>query len=344
MRLISRILGPLTLLEWGVILSYFYFSGRVAAFLHPMFRPLVLVTGFLLILTAACVAFLPDGECSHSHDDELLHEHNRLSPKSVIAFVVLLLPLALAVAISPDDYGATIIRNRGLVEDIRGLPAVAASKPVAAPASVPEPPMAAGSLKSTAEGSSELPPTVTASGSQEEQPATATASDPVSLPEKSPVENEDGTTTERSGDAIVTYQNDALKPDKQGNIKAQITDLLWAAQEPYTRKDFEGKRVELIGQFVGEKSRGNSRTFHLMRMVMVCCAADMMPAAVKVEPATKIAAVKEMGWLKIAGICYFRPRAKPVGDDGIDYGNYPEAVIVADHIVRTKPPREKYIY
>ena len=81
-----------------------------------------------------------------------------------------------------------------------------------------------------------------------------------------------------------------------------------------------------------------------MRLVMVCCAADMMPAAVKVQPATKFAPGKEMGWLKIAGACHFRPRAKQIGEDGIDYGNYPEPVIVADQIATTKAPREKYIY
>ena len=55
MKTFARILAPLTLLEWGGILTYFYFSGRIAAFLHPMFRPLVLVTGILLLITALCV-------------------------------------------------------------------------------------------------------------------------------------------------------------------------------------------------------------------------------------------------------------------------------------------------
>jgi hypothetical protein len=33
-----------------------------------------------------------------------------------------------------------------------------------------------------------------------------------------------------------------------------------------------------------------------------------------------------------------------VGDDGIDYGDYPEPVIVAETIVNTPAPREKFIY
>jgi hypothetical protein len=55
MKTFARILAPLTLLEWGGILTYFYFSGRIAAFLHPMFRPLVLVTGILLLITTTSI-------------------------------------------------------------------------------------------------------------------------------------------------------------------------------------------------------------------------------------------------------------------------------------------------
>ena len=75
MKTFARILAPLTLLEWGGILTYFYFSGRIAAFLHPMFRPLVLVTGILLLITAACVAIFHEDECSHEHDHEAGHGH-----------------------------------------------------------------------------------------------------------------------------------------------------------------------------------------------------------------------------------------------------------------------------
>ncbi|MFZ3375708.1 MAG: hypothetical protein WA183_09160, partial [Chthoniobacterales bacterium] len=74
------------------------------------------------------------------------------------------------------------------------------------------------------------------------------------------------------------------------------------------------------------------------------CAADMMPAAVKIQTDRKSAQLREMSWLKVTGVVHFRPRAKSVGDDGIDYGDYPEPVIVADKIASTAAPREKYIY
>ena len=50
----GRILPPLALAEWGAILTYFYCSDRLTAYLHPLFRPLVFVTGILLLLSAMC--------------------------------------------------------------------------------------------------------------------------------------------------------------------------------------------------------------------------------------------------------------------------------------------------
>jgi uncharacterized repeat protein (TIGR03943 family) len=355
MKTLGRLLAPLTLLEWGGILTYFYCSGRIAAFLHPLFRPLVLITGILLLLTAICVTIFREEDCSHiSHDDDHerdladhepeedhhLHSHGQLSLGRFLGFIILLLPLALAAKISPDNYGSTLIENRGLVEDIRGLPAV---KNRIAQSEQPSITVVPTDSKTSATSTfSATPPASTSTRGQEP----AQTSESVALPSNTgPQDN-----TEINGDAVVTYENPYLKPNKDGNIEAQVIDLLYAAQDPSTRKDFEGKRVELIGQFVGAKSgRRNAtasaepKTFHLMRLVMVCCAADMMPAAVKIQSDRK-PAQHELSWLKVSGVVHFRPRAKSVDDDGIDYGNYPEPVIVADKIANTAAPREKYIY
>ena len=358
MKTFGRILAPLTLLEWGGILIYFYCSGRIAAFLHPFFRPLVLLTGILLVLTAMCVAIFSEEDCSHTSDDHD-YEHDlagherdqdqhtqsrgKLSFGRYLAFLTLLLPLALAAKISPDDYGATLIRNRGLVEDIHSLPGIKSS---IAQSIHPSPTMASTNPGiSPGRGASPDPrPSSSAIASTEKSEG---MSDSIALPANGSPQGD----TQVIGDAVVTYQNDFLTPDKQGNIKVKVTDLLYAAQEPSTRKDFEGKRVELIGQFVGEKTRrgkatasADPNTFHLMRLVMVCCAADMMPAAVKIQADRKPTQLREMSWLKVTGVVHFRPRAESMDADGTDYGDYPEPVLVADKITITPPPREKYIY
>jgi uncharacterized membrane protein YcgQ (UPF0703/DUF1980 family) len=355
MKILARILAPLTLLEWGGILTYFYFSGRITAFLHPMFRPLVLVTGILLLITAACIAISREEESEHGHQEEVAedrhqhsHSHDRLSFGGLLAFVVLLLPLALAAKISPDSYGANLIKNRGLVEDIRSIPSAASS--FAHRAKFAEwadaPP--------TSEQEPSLPVTADATPSPKKY---------IGVPEQTPIpgQNIDSEPALPSNDYEQPippspsasppneFVNESLKPDKSGRIKTEIIDLLYAAQEPFTRKDFEGKDVELIGQVVpnklkaGVKSTSPTGSFKLLRLVMVCCAADAMPVAVKIETKQPLAEKREMQWLKVTGRVHYRPRSKADSDD-IDYGDQPEPVIVADSIKKISAPREKYLY
>jgi len=114
-----RLLAPLTLLEWGAILTYFYCSNRLAAYLHPNFRPLVIVTGTLLLASAACVLCF-DEACSQPDCDgggcETWHRKTALS--GLFAFAVLVLPIALAAIISPDSFGAGFVQNKGVRQTI----------------------------------------------------------------------------------------------------------------------------------------------------------------------------------------------------------------------------------
>jgi uncharacterized repeat protein (TIGR03943 family) len=361
MKTFARILAPLTLLEWGGILTYFYFSGRIAAFLHPMFRPLVLVTGLLLLITAGCVAIFREEECTHDHDHEHSeehrhhedhehgHSHERLSFGGFLAFFILLVPLALAARISPDSYGANLIKNRGLVEDIRSIPGAASSFANRTK-----------SIQSTSAG--------TTSG-REPSLSVATDATPsppkkyIGVPEQTPMrqQNPDSEPALPSNDyeqpipkpsdasSPDEFVNPALTPDKSGHIKTEVVDLMYAAQEPFTRKDFEGKDVELIGQLVpikvkaGAESNVPAGSFELFRLVMVCCAADAMPVAVRIEGKPQPKGLREMQWLKVTGRVHYRPRIREEGDE-TDYGNIPEPVIVADSIKKIEAPREKYLY
>jgi uncharacterized repeat protein (TIGR03943 family) len=361
MKTFARILAPLTLLEWGGILTYFYFSGRIAAFLHPMFRPLVLVTGVLLLITAVCVAIFREEECTHDHDHEHSeehshdedhehgHSHDTLSFGGLLAFAILLLPLALAAKISPDSYGANLIKNRGLVQDIRSIPGAASSFANRAK-----------SIQSTG---------VSATSGQKPSLSVTADTTPSSLkkyigvPEQTPMrqQNPDAEPALPSNDyeqpipkpsnasSPDEFVNPALKPDKSGHIKTEVVDLMYAAQEPFTRKDFEGKDVELIGQLVpikvkaGAESKVPAGSFELFRLVMVCCAADAMPVAVRIEGKPQPKGFREMQWLKVTGRVHYRPRIREEGDE-TDYGDIPEPVIVADSIKKIEAPREKYLY
>ncbi len=348
MKILTRTLPPLTLFVWGAILTYFYFSGRIASFLHPMFRPWVLVTGVLLVITALCVALFPEGSCGHDHEHEKGQLNGQLTAGNVMAFLLLLLPLALAAKISPDSYGADLIRRRGLVEDIRGLPGVNSRvSRVPSPAN-PTPPaslsaQAAVLHQSIARAAATRRKQPQQSISKSLEIAAQEHGDEPALP----TQDGGGDAPPPPGDGA--YQNEFLRPNSAGNIKVQVTDLLYAAQESFTRKDFEGKRVEIIGQYLAPKKKGAKEkiepdSFMLLRLVMVCCAADMMPAAVKIEAPKKPAHPRDTSWVKVVGRVHYRPRPKGVSEDGIDYGNMPEPVIVAESITKAPTPEEKYIY
>jgi hypothetical protein len=322
-----------------------------------MFRPLVLVTGILLLITAACVAIFREDESAHEHEHEEgdsedqeqhSHSHDRLSFGGFLAFLILLLPLALAAKISPDSYGANLIKNRGFVEDIRSIPGAASSFADRAK-----------SAKSTDDAAtSEQEPSLTVMAD-----ATSSPRKYIGVPEQTPIpgrstdsepalpsnDYEQPIPPSPSASPPSEFVNEFLKPNKSGCVKAEVVDLLYAAQEPVTRKDFEGKEVELIGQLVPNKAKGKAKSalpagsFQILRLVMVCCAADAMPVAVKIETKLSVTEIHEMQWLKVTGRVHYRPRSK-ADSDGVDYGDQPEPVIVADSIRKISAPREKYLY
>lgn len=81
----------------------------------------------------------------------------------------------------------------------------------------------------------------------------------------------------------------------------QIIDMLYALQMPSYREEFEGKEVEMIGQYL-PMTTGNPKgdRFQAIRMFITCCAADAKPVGVTIcYP--KPLSVPEMEWVKITG-------------------------------------------
>src|SRR5438067_9159284 len=115
-KLFSRWLPCATFLTWSVVLLCFYFSGRIASFLHPTFRPFVLVTGCVMFALAACFLFLP-GVASCCDDDQCGHPLGRMNIGRVLTFAILLLPIGVAAMVSPNQFGAATIANRGVITD-----------------------------------------------------------------------------------------------------------------------------------------------------------------------------------------------------------------------------------
>ena len=131
---------------------------------------------------------------------------------------------------------------------------------------------------------------------------------------------------------LPTQSNPYVPKDENGNIKAQTVDLLYAAEEPSMREDFENKEVELVGQYMPATSNNASGDrFKLVSMYMVCCAADARPVAVTVQM-DKNSTIPEMSWVKVTGKATF-----PVE------GGKRIPLVVSDSVKPCDPPESSFI-
>lgn len=159
-----------------------------------------------------------------------------------------------------------------------------------------------------------LPSATSLGGSWETAPAVA---DGENLPDVSDFGGEEG----------VEYFTRAA----DGAIQLQIIDLLYAAQEPALRETFENERVALVGQYVPSKDAG-SRDFDLVRMFVVCCAADARPLGVRVLSSAK-PELPGMAWVRATGVARF------VGE-----GESVEPRLELEKIVPVEPPADKLLH
>ena len=116
-------------------------------------------------------------------------------------------------------------------------------------------------------------------------------------------------------------------------MPVQVIDMLYAVQMPSYREEFEGKEVELTGQYV-PMSTGNPKgdRFQAVRMFITCCAADAKPVGVTVRFPGSLH-VREMGWLKIVGKPTFPME-----------GGRRTAVIEATKVEECPAPAEPFVY
>ena len=278
----KRILTLLTLLVWAVLLLWFWFTGRVTAYLHPQFHPLVGAAGAVLLLLVPLwwwASRETDHACGDacSHDG---HEHGGSGAGMWLGFAVLLLPVSAAAVLSPSQFGEAVVMNRGIVTDLDALPS--AERP----------------LPSTWEDA----PPITDEGQ---------------LPDVSELNDEEG----------VEY----FFRGEDGAIRLEILDLLFAAGEPALREEFEGRKVAIIGQYI-PPTGGGAGDFDLVRMFVVCCAADARPLGLKITAPTDVE-VPRMGWIRITGTARFE-----------DVNGQLEPRLEAEKVEPVEQPRETFIH
>src|SRR6516162_1138238 len=306
---VSNILNGLTLVGVGSVLLDFFFTGRLDQYLHPQFRPITPVAGVIFcVIGLVYAAAKPGGRCCV--DGECVHENAGSPSRSVIAMLVLFAPLAAGVALSKDSYDQRAVLNRGFVRDITTLPVRSNATELGAQPKQVIPPEALGADKDQ------------------------TASEP--LPQDSPsVPNSVGVSGAQTGAAnpAVPGSDEGsaqyLPKAPDGNVALEVSDLLYAEQEESLRKMFEGKTIEVIGQYL---PGADTKQFKLVRMFIVCCAADARPVAIPVETAGQINA-PEMGWIRVTGKAAFTQN-----------GDRTNVVMRADKVESIDPPAEAMLY
>jgi len=273
---LQRYVSAGILTVWGVLLAYFCFSGRVGSYLHPSFHIWTAASGIALILMAAGVLFLPVVEDNCAEGDCLHTPGSKTVGGVLITALILIVPLIVTAIVSPSQFGAAVVMNRGLADSIADLPGYT----------------------------------------------------PFTEP---PLPTEDGSV---SADGMQTQPTASYLPlNEAGQIKAQTVDLLYAAQEPTMRADFENKEIELVGQFMPAKANNpKGDRFNLVRMFVMCCAADARPVAVTIQT-TKPESLPEMSWIKVIGKATFPVEA-----------GRQVPVVVAESVTPTEPPPESFIY
>jgi hypothetical protein len=226
--------------------------------------------------------------------------------------LALFAPLAAGVALSKDSFDQRAVLNRGFVQDITKLP-------VRSNTSAP----GVGS-----QANQVIPPE--ALGADNDQ----TASEP--LPQDSPsVPNSVGPSGAQSGAANPAVPSgdegsaQYLPKAPDGNVALEVSDLLYAEQEESLRKIVGDKTIEVIGQYL---PGANANQFKLVRMFIVCCAADARPIALPVE-ANGQPNVSEMGWVRVTGKAAF-----------IQNSDRTNVVMKADKVESIDPPAEAMLY
>ncbi len=321
--LFARWLPAATLATWSAVLLCFYFSKRMNDMLTPEFRVYALIAAVVLgVMALSFVAFKGDATCCSS--GECGHGLSRLATGKLLTFFVLLVPIVVAARYTPGEgfsFSKTLVENRGTTTTWDSSLKRPATKP--------------GADKSAAATSLEQIPNAV--------PPAADGSAAVRKPADLTLPTKDGsqppppdTPAQPAGSqppATESKVADYLTRTPDGTIVAEVLDLLYAAQDNLLRKDFEGQRVQLIGQFMPDSSNNAAgNRFKAVRMFMTCCAADARPVATLVE-AEKLPAFPEMTWVKITGTPTFP----------LEKGRR-ISVLKAEKIEKAEPPAEAMIY
>lgn len=306
----------LVLLLWGLVMAWFYASGRIERYLvgEGMFRIQVLISGMALfvlgmfnwLMRARALGCGHDhghgeehrhehghdpghtaGDCGHAgcgHAEEgAAHHHEGTFGGRTAALLLMAVPVTAAAAWTADDFSDDYKRNMLTAETSRSAPAGEAPEEF------------------------RLTPQQPAAGAQ------ASSSSPSSY---------GGVTLE----LIEKYQ----PRNQNGNFELGVMQLYYSGSDPEYASVMKGQGVETTGQVVRDTLNPGPGRYRVFVLQVSCCAADARPYSVPVELTGPPVDVQEMGWYRITGkIDYVEERGVTI------------AVLRADSMQPTVRPRDQ---
>ena len=300
----AKFFNGITLLGLGGVLIAFFINGRIDQYLHPQFRLWELaggigfcVAGAIYLVTKKSMDCCVDGQC--------IHNNPRSPVRAVVALGVIAVPLIAGTVFSKDSYDQQAILNRGFVQDVSGLPLRNVAKD-ATPAKASNQPAIPSAALGGDNDENSIEPALPQDGSGK------TAS-------------QSGAGPDSKDDSSEQY----LPRAEDGNVALEVSDLLYSETEESLRKMFSGKTVEVIGQYLPGSDKSE---FKIVRMFIVCCAADARPISVPVKAQGPVS-VADMSWVKVIGQPEF-----------VANGDRTKVVLKAVQVQPTDPPAEAMLY
>jgi uncharacterized repeat protein (TIGR03943 family) len=115
---LRRILFSLAVLVWSSVLLYFHATGRINKYLAPDFRPIAFVGGLGLAILGLfnLLTARQSADCGHDHSGDDAHDHENSDVHPLAALMLMIVPVALSVAWTKDEYSAAALARKGLYD------------------------------------------------------------------------------------------------------------------------------------------------------------------------------------------------------------------------------------
>lgn len=318
MKKIFEILSMVTLLVWGGMFLYFFFSGRVNDYLTSSFRIWVPVSGVGMIIlgalnlitrnrdTGACSHDHIHGDhshcdhehdhdhhdhsdcdhdhhhdetCDHGHDHHHDHAHDHHHEETTASSLAFALIVLLVPLLTAAKYSQDSFSRQYT-----------------------------GKWVEIEDDMRKLRQKKAAVARQE----TADSSEnPYTNPDGSKTEEETSGSGEEWGEFTIEDLKKMVPQTSAGDFLLDVPQIYYTAGDQELMKVMEGISIETTAQVIEDTVDDSpSNRLRAYRLMIECCAADARPLSIPIDFAEALPEYEEMGWYKLIGRLHFHESAE----------------------------------